>query len=65
MPVVTMKVFNANAYGPFLVFGVIGIGMAIAAALIPFEPLGRQLDNIAKSPEEELKEKDTSFEMYA
>ncbi len=66
MPVVTMSVFNANAFGPFLVFAVIGVVMAVAAALIPFEPLGRQLDNIAKNPEEELREaKDRSFEMYA
>jgi len=40
--------------------------MSVAAALIPFEPLGRQLDNISKNPEEELKEeKDRSFETDA
>ena len=56
MPMITLKLFAKDPQAPLLAFGIVSIIMAIALCFIPYEPLGRKLDE-SDFEEDIMKEK--------
>ena len=44
MPIITLKLFMLDQQSPLIVFGIVSIIMGIFLWFIPYEPLGRELD---------------------